>query len=147
MKLVLDTNVIVSLVLRKAPPILTLMESCRRGEATLVLSKSLIQELGRVLHKPAVHRIHRYTDAQVSLFLRHLTTFAMMVPGDAPVEGLSDPKDMIVVATALEGRADLIVTGDRKHLLPLKVISGISIVTPAEAVKYLPPQSQKRITA
>ena len=145
MKLVLDTNVIVSLVLRNTPPILTLMDACRQGEATLVLSRSLIQELGRVLHKPGLQRTHRYTDLQISRFLHQLTTFALIVPGDSPVEGVSDPKDMIVLATALAGRADLIVTGDKKHLLSLQSFSGIPIVTPAEAVKRLARERQKRV--
>ena len=48
-----------------------------------------------------------------------------------------DPADDYVIATALAGGADLIVTGDRRHLLPLKAVEGIPIVTAAEAVARL----------
>lgn len=40
-----------------------------------------------------------------------------------------DPKDNPVLACALEGHADFVVTDDRKHLLPLKHYHGIQIVS------------------
>jgi predicted nucleic acid-binding protein len=73
--------------------------------------------------------------------LRHS---AVVVPGH--YEGLdkvpSDVKDNIVVACALEGEADYIVTDDRRDLLPLKVIrcSGyhpVQIVSPLAFLRLL----------
>lgn len=40
----------------------------------------------------------------------------------------------IVIAAAVAARAELIVTGDRRHLLPIGIHHGIAIVTPADAL-------------
>lgn len=46
-----------------------------------------------------------------------------------------DADDDAVLATARAAKADLIVSGDRKHLLILKRFDGIPIVTAAQAVE------------
>lgn len=48
---------------------------------------------------------------------------------------LNDPDDDHVLACALTAKADLIVSGDRKHLLPLGSYQGINIVNAAEALR------------
>ncbi len=48
----------------------------------------------------------------------------------------SDPKDNMIIETAYEGRADLIVTGDG-HLLEIEKFRGIKIVTIEEAFRIL----------
>ena len=52
-----------------------------------------------------------------------------MVPGD--------PDDDQVIAAAVAAHADLIVSGDRKHLLPLRNHAGIDIVDAAEAIRRI----------
>ena len=48
-----------------------------------------------------------------------------------------DPADDAVLACALSARADLIVSGDKRHLLTLAVWQGISVVTAREAVSRI----------
>jgi predicted nucleic acid-binding protein len=50
---------------------------------------------------------------------------------------LADPGDDLVLDCALAARADLIITGDRKRLLPLKAYQGIGMVSPKEAVERI----------
>ena len=45
--------------------------------------------------------------------------------------------DAKVLACAFAGKADVIVTGDKKHLLPLKRYRGIPIVSPAEFLEQI----------
>ncbi len=52
-----------------------------------------------------------------------------VVPGDAD--------DDQVLAAALAARADLIVSGDRRHVLPIGSYEGIAIVEAAEALRRL----------
>jgi predicted nucleic acid-binding protein len=47
----------------------------------------------------------------------------------------NDPDDDHVLACALAAQANLIVTGDRKHLLPLGRYEGIDIVDTVEALR------------
>ena len=48
-----------------------------------------------------------------------------------------DPKDNPILATAIAGKADLIVSGDKKHVLALGEVGGIPILTAHEALKRL----------
>ena len=48
-----------------------------------------------------------------------------------------DPADNPIPATAIAGKADLIVSGDKKHVLALEEVQGILIVTPRDALKRL----------
>ncbi len=49
----------------------------------------------------------------------------------------ADPDDNVILATAIAGGADMIVTGDKSHLLELKSAEGIPIVTPRAALRHL----------
>jgi predicted nucleic acid-binding protein len=46
----------------------------------------------------------------------------------------------MVLECALAGEADYLVTGDKKHLLPLRQFRGIRIISPAEFLKRLAPR-------
>ena len=49
----------------------------------------------------------------------------------------ADPADAKILACGVAGKADVIVTGDKKHLLPLKKYRGIPIVSPAEFLEQI----------
>lgn len=49
----------------------------------------------------------------------------------------NDPKDNMVVATAVATAADYLVTGDRRHLLPIGSYEGIQVVTPRHFLDLL----------
>ena len=53
------------------------------------------------------------------------------------VNASPDPDDNPILATAIAGRADLIVSGDKKHMLALGDIDGIPIVSAAVAAVRL----------
>jgi len=71
------------------------------------------------------------------------TIAAVVVPGRYRVDLVStDPKDNPVLACAIEGVADYVVTDDRRDLLPLKVVhlagyAPIQIVSAAEFLRLL----------
>ncbi len=53
------------------------------------------------------------------------------------VQGSPDPDDNKFLSTAVNGKADLVVTGDKADLLSLKEIKGIPIVSVRAALKNL----------
>lgn len=53
------------------------------------------------------------------------------IPAAASVSAVAgDPDDDLILATALAGGADVLASGDRRHLLPLGIHAGIRILTP-----------------
>ncbi|MEZ5863927.1 MAG: hypothetical protein R3D25_07570 [Geminicoccaceae bacterium] len=48
-----------------------------------------------------------------------------------------DPKDDMIIATAVAASANYLVTGDRRHLLPIGTYAGIHIVTPRDFLDLL----------
>ncbi len=63
---------------------------------------------------------------------------ALITKGTPPDVDLSpDPKDNPILAAAIAGKADLIVSGDKKHMLALGEVKGIPIVTARDALDRL----------
>jgi putative PIN family toxin of toxin-antitoxin system len=128
---VLDTNVIISALLS---PSGVPAEIIRRWEANafeVVVSPELIKELESVLEYPRVSRYLRLSSEQRRSFLKGFVTVAALVePHSNPQVVRDNPGDNKVLACALAGGADYIVSGDR-HLLDLKEYQGIVILPPS----------------
>jgi len=67
-----------------------------------------------------------------------LGVIADLVEGNRPVHAVqADPEDDKYPAAALEGRADVVVSGDH-HLLDPQEYGGIPILTPRAFISLLP---------
>lgn len=132
MRVVLDTNVIVSGLLSPGHPPASLLDRFDRGLLGLVTSAEQLDELRDVLARPRIAT--RLTAGVSARFLDNLASKADLCGPLPPVKTSPDPKDDFVLATALAGGAELIVTGDKRHLLSLGSFEGIAIVTAAEAL-------------
>jgi putative PIN family toxin of toxin-antitoxin system len=113
----------------------------------LISSEPLLEELRRTFCRPEVQRIaplrpllpHEIEDNIASV----RAIAAVVVPGRYQVDLVStDPKDNPVLACAIEGLADYVVTDDRRDLLPLKVVrlaghAAIQIVSAAGFLRIL----------
>ena len=53
------------------------------------------------------------------------------------VDASPDPDDNLILGTAIAGRADMIISGDKKHMLSLGHVDGVPIVTAADALDRL----------
>jgi putative PIN family toxin of toxin-antitoxin system len=120
-RVTVDTNLFVSGLIGSGAPH-RLVRVWAGGGFVLVLSPSLLAEIGDVLRRPSIRDRYHVTEAQVRRLERRLERLSEVVP--APEElpaGLSvrDPKDRHVLATALGGGAHYLVTGD-EDLLALK---------------------------
>jgi uncharacterized protein len=132
MRVVLDANVYISALLvgRGCEEILTLG---RTGVIRVLSSPEIIDEVASVLRR----KFH-WSPADIRLFLDEACDLCQMIPFDpAEVEFPADPADAKILACAVAGKADVIVTGDKKHLLPLKRYRGIPIVSPAEFLEQI----------
>lgn len=137
MRLVLDTNVVVSALLWGGLPY-RLLQQAVDGDVELFTSPELVAELGDVLQRRP-HLADKLAEKEMtvaSLTLRYLNFAQVVSPLAAPRVVPNDPDDDHVVACALSAKADAIVSGDR-HLLDLYDHQGIRIVTVAEAIKRI----------
>ena len=69
--------------------------------------------------------------------IRNMEAVGVVVTDLPHVNASPDPDDNPILATAIAGHADLIVSGDKKHMLALGRIQGIPIVTAAAAADWL----------
>ena len=114
MRVVLDTNVVVSGLNFPGNERLVL-EHGRRGRFELVLSPFILAEVEGVLT-----RKFGWNDARAARALGLLRDAATIVePGQVPEVVEGGHADNRILACVAEARADYLVTGDRRHLLPI----------------------------
>ena len=107
----------------------------RREAIDVVATWNLVEEIGEVLRRPRFGRLH-VTEADVVALLAYLAPLLPTVEVDVPIR---DPKDVPVIAAAVAGRADAIVTGDRDLLDDDELRAwlserGVAVLTPAQLV-------------
>ncbi len=135
MRLLLDNNILVSSLLSPAGPPARLADAWRDERFELVSSKEQILRLKDVLARPKI-RDQIGTELADKL-LADIEAAASIVEPRRNVTASSDPEDNLILGTALAGKADLLVSGDKRHLLPLKQVEGVSIVSAVEALHLL----------
>ena len=136
MRLVIDTNVLLSALLWRSRPH-ALLEQARNGVVTLISSPALLAELAEVLERPKFDAMLSKSDtSRAQLFAQVRLLVEVMEPPPLAQPVCRDPDDDTVLALARVALADLIVSGD-DDLLSLLAFEGIPIVTPAQAMEQL----------
>ena len=69
--------------------------------------------------------------------MRGVRARAVIVSELPEVDLVDDPDDNLVLATAVAGEADYLVTGDRRHLLQLKKVRRTRVLTARELMELL----------
>ena len=129
-RIVIDTNALVSrLLLPSSIPGQAVRKAVDNN--ILLVSEATMNELADVLARPKFDRYISLEDRQQ--FLRLLGRLAELVPIVYPIRECRDAKDDKFLELALNGKADLILTGDA-DLLTLNPWREIAIVSP---VQYL----------
>jgi len=134
MKVVLDTNVLISGIGRSGRPPGRIFDAWLAGRFDLVTSEPLLDELLAALAYPKVRKLflaQGVLDQDLRDYVEILR-FKAIVVRPVAIELLmapADPKDVPVLEALLASDAEFLVTGDKKHLLSL----GMSqIVTAAD---------------
>ena len=135
MRVILDTNILIGALITKGSPPDRLYRAWLRGELELVTSAAQLCELTNVLARP---RLQEFLDAdEASVIVQNIGTRALILDELPRVDMSPDPKDNPILAAAISGRIDLIVSGDKKHMLALGEVEGIPIVTAREALEQI----------
>src|SRR3989304_8156280 len=132
MRVLLDTNVLISALIKAGKP-QHLLDALLKEHHTLLISRPILEEFSKVA---ADERIRHYvTSDDATTFLRIVITRGEGIQCKSRFKLLKSPDDAIL-RTAYDGQATLIVTGDR-HLLELKHFKGIKILTVAQALEAI----------
>ena len=137
MKLIVDTNVLISGLMWGGPPN-RILKWARDGLVVLIACESTINELKRVIqYKRFDQRLSvlKISPPEVIAYAMNFVTF-VPDPPDIPQVISEDPFDNVFLALASENEAHLIVSGDH-HLLDLKEYNSIQILPPSLAVQVI----------
>jgi putative PIN family toxin of toxin-antitoxin system len=132
MKVVFDTNILLSGIGWNGKPY-TCIELARNGVVEGVTCRELLDELSEKLDTKL-----EFSAEQIIDTIADLMSFLSLVRINGDLKVITnDPADDKVLECAIVSGATHIITGDRRHLLPLKEYRGISIFSASELLTLL----------
>jgi putative PIN family toxin of toxin-antitoxin system len=135
MRLVLDTNVLVSALIIPGGLPDKLLQHWEADDFTLVTSLAQLDELQRVL---AYDKLQRFVHPeQAARLLENIRSFAVLAENLPDLNVSRDATDNLILATAISGTASHLVTGDKADLLHLKAVNDVAIITVRDAIELL----------
>lgn len=133
MRVVYDTNVVISACWWRGAPF-DCLAAWAEGAVVAAISPALLAEYEETMAELRLEYPGRKCVDWVSA-LRDAAD--MVFPSERATGATPDPFDEMILECALAAEADCIVTGDKKHLLPLGLYRDIPILTPAEFLRRL----------
>ncbi len=128
-RLVLDTNTLISAVGWRHSKQRRILEACLFKKYLLIESADLLDEFVKVVSRPKFSFVSK--EERNELVTRLISHCEIVEPKKKLNIIEEDPADNKVLECAFEGKADYIITGDR-HLLNLKGYGKISILKASE---------------
>ncbi len=127
MRLVIDTNILISALLAGSSLPAHLVVLWREGRFDLLTSAEQLDELMRVTRYPKIRE--RLAPALAGRLINDIRDLAVLLTELPVVSASPDPHDNYLLAMASSGSADFLVTGDKRDLLALRLFEGTKIVT------------------
>ena len=137
MRVVIDPNVWLSALRWGGQPSL-IIQLIEQKQIQAISSENILTELTDILQKPKLQkRLDRLeiTANEVVIIAKRLMT--LVVTEEIIIPQLRDPKDQMVLATAISGDVQIVISGD-KDLLILHPYGNISILSPQEFLVRFP---------
>jgi putative PIN family toxin of toxin-antitoxin system len=135
MRVVIDTNVLVSGVINPYGPPGRIVDQVLAGFVTGLYDDRIMSEYRAVLARPAFG----FNPTDIDALLDFIETNGELVMGSPVPVVLPDSRDLPFLEVAAGGRADALITGNARHFKPSGGAHGVRICTPAEFVRSLPP--------
>lgn len=143
MKVVFDTNIIISRYISPQSTPATLLRWWRKEAFDLLVSEAILQEYQEVLNYSRVLKYTHMTPGAIQQVIRNFRQFAILVEPTEEVNVVErDADDNKFIACALAGGAEIVVSGD-DDLLEIKTYRGIRILSPAAFLAFLEGNKEK----
>ena len=127
----LDANVIISAIAFGGIP-LELLEQLYDRNFYHVTGPNILTEV----HRNLITKLDQ-PEEKVDLFLHRITEVSTVYVPSGRLRTIAHQADNLVLELAIIGNCDVLVTGDKKHLLPLNPFHGITIEPPSHFLKRL----------
>lgn len=135
---VLDTNVIISGIIKENGPPAHVLEALFHRRFIVITSLYLLQEVERVLTYPKIAKKYHIDPEAAEITLSALTVQSDLIQNPTSlIKASRDPTDDALLSLAVHGHASFLVTGDN-DLLDLETFRGIRIVSPEVFLQALP---------
>jgi len=132
LRVVLDSNVLISALISAGSPPDLIYQAWREKRFTLVTSEMQLAELRRASRYPKLQKLVSSREFGVLINRLHGALVLDKLP---QIDLSSDPADNYLLAMAAASEADVLVTGDTKGLLRLKKFAHTRILTPGSFLK------------
>jgi len=127
MKIVLDTNVLISGIFFSGPPY-QILKAWQEGKITIVISKEILSEYQRVAQELS----RQFPSVDIEQILKVITIHAEIVDTQGyEVNVCEDPDDNMFISCAIVSKSKVIVSGD-KHLLKISGYRDIKVFKPRD---------------
>jgi uncharacterized protein len=136
-RLVIDTNVFVSGLISAAGSPAQILKAIRQRKVIHLVSDAIVEEYLRVLDYPRIRKFKKISDEFIADIAAYLVFQTERVELVSSITLSPDPDDNVFLETAVDGRANFLVTNDKADLLSLRKVEGIPIVSASEAAKRL----------
>lgn len=132
MKIVLDTNILVSAFLKPQSNAARILRLILQGNLAIVVNEYILAEYYEVLARPKFD----LSFDKVNIVLEFIRTRGIKAPALAESFSLPDSSDVPFLEAALATRADALITGNKKHF-PSKSCKGQKVISPREFISEL----------
>lgn len=144
MRIVIDTNIMLSRFLSPFGAPAYIYDAWRKEIFDLVVSEPILQEYQKVLLYKQIQKQHGLEEEAVKRIIFQFRKYAVFVKPQQEINIITDdPDDNKFVATALEGKAEYIISKD-KHLLSVKEYQGIYMLGPIAFLEILHRESKEQ---
>lgn len=133
MRIVIDTNVLISAIFWTGKP-KQLLNKARRREIIFLTSETVLKELKEVLTRG--DKPFNLSAEEAERVVEEIRGVAEIIQTHSRITVCKDEMDNRVIECAVDGGAECIISGDM-HLLELKLFKGVNIITVSEFLKYL----------
>ena len=139
MRIVLDTNVLLSGLLSPSGPPGNIVRLITSGAVRVCYDARILVEYRQVLLRPTFP----FAEIQVDSLLDQLEADGDLVAALPLVDRLPDPDDEIFLEVALTGNAHCLVTGNLRHY-PQRRRQGVRVVSPREFLDLFRTRGESR---
>ena len=127
MRVVLDTGILIAALITKNTPPDQIYQAWRKNKFELITSEWQLAEFRRVSRYP---KLRKYlAPAEAGNMVNGMRYQALVLTELPTLDVSQDPDDNPVLAMAVAGEADFLVSGDKRDLLALKTIEKTKILT------------------